>query len=104
MIERTRKEAPGDTTLYKRINDLEPSISAWLANAWHGVRIFGNWMGHADLDGSGGMPSRQVSRHDLAIMLQQLQCVVAHDPWPASRRRRIVTSQKSGRPMPLNPA
>ena len=86
---RTSKEGLGDASLYRRINYLEPSISPWIANALHGVRIFGNWMGHADLDGTGSLPSREVSRHDLTIMLQQLQCVVAHYPWSASRRRRL---------------
>jgi len=75
-----------EANIYKRINYLEPSISGWIANALHGVRIFGNWMGHAEVVIGESVPSRPVRREDLVIMLNQLHCVVAAYPWLPGKR------------------
>jgi len=82
----TKGRGVGNENLYRRINNLEPSISAWLANGLHGVRIFGNWMAHTDVVIGQVVPSRPVRRDDLAIMLRQLHCVVAAYPWLPGKR------------------
>jgi hypothetical protein len=82
----TKERVIGKANLYTRINNLEPSISAWIANGLHGVRIFGNWMAHTDVDVGQVVPTRPVRRDDLAIMLRQLHCVVAAYPWLPGKR------------------
>lgn len=73
--------------LFKQINYLEGSISAWSANSLHAIRIFGNWMGHADMHSNEDTPTRKVAYHDLNAMLLALYCVVADYPWSAKKRR-----------------
>lgn len=88
-----------EDNLFKRINYLGDSISAWTANSLHTIRIFGNWMGHADTQFNEKQPTRKVSHQDLLAMLLSLASVVNDHPWPAKKRGNLPV--KRGETVPL---
>ncbi|MCS5698224.1 hypothetical protein NZK32_04105 [Cyanobium sp. FGCU-52] len=99
---KTSESVPHADNLFKRINYLESSISAWIANGLHGVRIFGNWVAHVNVQEVGEVvlvPSRPVRPDDLAIMLRQLHCVLESYPWLPGKKvipkpKRLLKERK----------
>jgi len=88
VAERTRGLIYEDN-LFKRINYLDGSISAWTANSLHTIRIFGNWMAHADTQINEKQPTRKPTTHDLNTMLLSLASVVKDYPWPAKKAKNL---------------
>lgn len=70
-------------SLYQGINLLQGSVNAWTISCLHQVRVFGNWMAHADQgDGSDGLSPREVSHDDMVAMLMALLRILRDYPWP----------------------
>lgn len=79
-----------EVNLFRRINYLEGSINPWTINALHTVRIFGNWMGHAEFQHfeERDQPPPRISIYHLMAMLLALRCVVA-EPWWKKEKHAI---------------
>jgi len=70
-------------SLYQGINLLQGSVNAWTISCLHQVRVFDNWMAHADQgDASDGLTSREVSNDEMVAMLMALLRVLRDYPWP----------------------
>jgi len=71
-----------DVSLFRRINYLDGSINPWTINALHTVRIFGNWMGHAEFQyfEERNRPPARITPYHLSSMLLALRCAV-DEPW-----------------------
>ena len=85
------KHLEAETSLFRRINFLDRSISPWTINAMHTVRIFGNWMSHADYQHYDERDKRplNVNHHHLNAMLLALHCVVT-ETWKKKERQAPV--------------
>jgi hypothetical protein len=86
-----------EVNLFRRINYLEGSINPWTINALHTVRIFGNWMGHAEFQHfeERDQPPPRISIYHLMAMLLALRCVVAEPWW---KKEKLAIPIKRSRP------
>ena len=80
--------------MVKRLQN-ETMISSWSANALHTIRIFGNWMCHAqptvEVEEKHLQP---VNEDDIMIILLALRRVLDDYPWPARKRTPVIKRRK----------
>lgn len=102
-----RTEARGlgaDVSLYRRINYLEGSINPWTINALHTVRIFGNWMGHAEFQyfEERNRPPAKITPYHLSSMLLALRCAVEEPWWKKEKQLIPIKRPKVASMDPIN--